>query len=81
MSALGQKRTSATHKLMSALGPIADTNNFKSAPVLTLEESLNLAYHGARAEKQGFEIRLERWLDPTVGEADVFPQDITYCSI
>jgi two-component system, NtrC family, sensor kinase len=47
-----------------------------------VEESLNLAYHGARAEKQGFEIRLERWLDPTVGEADVFPQDITvYCSI
>jgi two-component system, NtrC family, sensor kinase len=42
-----------------------------------VEESLNLAYHGARAEKQGFEIRLERWLDPTVGEADVFPQDIT----
>ncbi len=25
-----------------------------------VEESLNLAYHGARAEKQGFEITLER---------------------
>ena len=25
-----------------------------------VEESLNLAYHGARAEKQGFKIRLER---------------------
>jgi signal transduction histidine kinase len=42
-----------------------------------VEEGLNLAYHGARAEKQGFNIRLERSLDPTAGEADVFPQDIT----
>jgi signal transduction histidine kinase len=42
-----------------------------------VEESLNLAYHGARAEKQGFNITLERSLDPTTGEADVFPQDIT----
>ena len=42
-----------------------------------VEESLNLAYHGARAEKQGFNIALERSLDPTTGEADVFPQDIT----
>jgi two-component system, NtrC family, sensor kinase len=42
-----------------------------------VEESLNLAYHGARAEKQGFNITLERSLDPTAGQADVFPQDVT----
>ena len=42
-----------------------------------VEESLNLAWHGARAEKQGFNITLERSLDPTAGEVDVFPQDIT----
>jgi signal transduction histidine kinase len=42
-----------------------------------VEEGLNLAYHGARAEKQGFNITLERSLDPTTGEVDVFPQDIT----
>jgi GAF domain-containing protein len=42
-----------------------------------VEESLNLAYHGARAEKQGFTITLERSLDPAAGEADLFPQDIT----
>jgi PAS domain S-box-containing protein len=42
-----------------------------------VEESLNLAWHGARAEKQGFNINLERSFDPTAGEADVFPQDIT----
>src|SRR5262249_45746887 len=42
-----------------------------------VEESLNLAYPGARAEKQGFNITMERSLDPAAGQADVFPQDIT----
>jgi GAF domain-containing protein len=42
-----------------------------------VEESLNLAYHGARAEKQGFNITLERSFDAAAGQADVFPQDIT----
>jgi two-component system, NtrC family, sensor kinase len=42
-----------------------------------VEESLNLAYHGARAEKQGFNITLERSFDPAAGEADLFPQEIT----
>jgi GAF domain-containing protein len=42
-----------------------------------VEESLNLAYHGARAENQGFNITLERSFDPTAGEVDLFPQEIT----
>ena len=42
-----------------------------------VEESLNLAYHGARAEKQGFKINMERSFDPAAGEIDVFPQEIT----
>jgi two-component system, NtrC family, sensor kinase len=42
-----------------------------------VEESLNLAYHGARAEKRGFAITLERSFDPAAGKADIFPQDIT----
>jgi GAF domain-containing protein len=42
-----------------------------------VEESLNLAWHGARAEKQGFNVTMERSLDPAAGEVDVFPQDIT----
>src|SRR5262245_15474579 len=42
-----------------------------------VEESLNLAWHGARAEKQGFDITFERSFDPTAGEADLYPQDIT----
>ncbi|MGA9202740.1 MAG: GAF domain-containing protein, partial [Pseudolabrys sp.] len=42
-----------------------------------VDEGLNLAYHGARAEKQGFNIKLEKSFDPNAGEVDVFPQDIT----
>jgi signal transduction histidine kinase len=41
-----------------------------------VEESLNLAWHGARAEAQGFEIKLKQTFDPSAGAADVFPQDI-----
>ncbi|MGZ5127753.1 MAG: GAF domain-containing protein, partial [Burkholderiales bacterium] len=40
-------------------------------------ESLNLAYHGARAEKQEFQIRLDQNLDPAAGEIELFPQEIT----
>jgi two-component system, NtrC family, sensor kinase len=42
-----------------------------------VDESLNLAYHGARAEKAGFDIALQRDLDPSVGMADIYPQEIT----
>jgi GAF domain-containing protein len=42
-----------------------------------VDESLNLAYHGARAESQEFRIRLERSFDPDAGEAELFPQEIT----
>ena len=41
------------------------------------EESLNLAYHGARAEKPGFNITLHKKLDPAAGEVDLYPQEIT----
>jgi len=42
-----------------------------------VEESLNLAYHGARAEKSGFNITLKRELDPDAGMIDLYPQEIT----
>jgi len=42
-----------------------------------VEESLKLAYHGARAEKQDFNIMVEQSFDPVAGEADIFPQEIT----
>src|SRR5882757_8116609 len=42
-----------------------------------VEESLNLAYHGARAEKSGFNITFKRDLDPDAGAAEVYPQEVT----
>jgi signal transduction histidine kinase len=42
-----------------------------------VEESLNLAYHGARAERSGFNITLKRDLDPEAGMIDLYPQEIT----
>jgi signal transduction histidine kinase len=42
-----------------------------------VEESFNLAYHGARAEKRNFDVMVERSLDPVAGEVHVFPQEIT----
>jgi signal transduction histidine kinase len=41
-----------------------------------VEESLNLAYHGARAEGRDFDITLERDFDQA-GVADIYPQEIT----
>ena len=42
-----------------------------------VDESLNLAYHGARAEKPQFNVTLKRDFDPQAGQVEVFPQEIT----
>jgi two-component system, NtrC family, sensor kinase len=42
-----------------------------------VEESLNLAYHGARAEKPGFNVTIAKSLDPRAGDADLYPQEMT----
>ena len=42
-----------------------------------VEECLSLAWHGARAEKQGFAITRKQSFDPSAGKVDIFPQDIT----
>jgi two-component system NtrC family sensor kinase len=42
-----------------------------------VDESLNLAYHGARAEKPQFNVTLQRDFDPKAGQVEVFPQEIT----
>jgi signal transduction histidine kinase len=50
----------------------------RSADINALvEESLNLAYHGARAEKSGFSITFRCDLDPDAGAAEVYPQEVT----
>src|SRR4029077_18488126 len=43
----------------------------------TVEEALNLAYHGARAEKPGFNVTLERHFDPAAGSIELYPQEFT----
>ena len=42
-----------------------------------LDESLNLAYHGARAQDQSFNISLERDFDKAMKPVELVPQDIT----
>jgi len=42
-----------------------------------VEEALNLAYHGARAQDQSFNITLQSELDPALGPIEVAQQDIT----
>ena len=41
-----------------------------------LDESLNLAYHGARAEKPDFNITMRRDFDVTAGAVDLYPQEM-----
>ena len=42
-----------------------------------VEEALNLAYHGARAEKPGFNVTIEKSLDSKAGAAELYPQEMT----
>ncbi len=42
-----------------------------------VEEALNLGYHGARAEKPGFNVTIEKSFDPDAGEAELYLQEIT----
>ena len=40
-----------------------------------VEEALNLAYHGARAEKPGFNVTIAKSLDDKAGVADLYAQE------
>jgi PAS domain S-box-containing protein len=42
-----------------------------------IEEALNLAYHGARAQDQSFNITMEHDLDRSLAPIEVVPQDVT----
>jgi GAF domain-containing protein len=42
-----------------------------------VDESLTRAYYNARAEQRGFTVKLEKAFDPTAGEVDLFPREIT----
>src|SRR4051794_19043034 len=50
----------------------------RSADVNALvNESVNLAYHGARAEKSDFNITVQCDFDASAGAAELVPQEIT----
>jgi len=54
------------------------SGNWQSTDINALvEEALNLAYHGARAQDQSFNITMERYLDRKLAPIEVVPQDIT----
>ncbi len=42
-----------------------------------VEEALNLAYHGARAEKSGFNVTISKSLDDKAGAAELYAQEMT----
>jgi PAS domain S-box-containing protein len=42
-----------------------------------IDEALNLAYHGSRAQDQSFNVTLERDYDATIAPIELVPQDIT----
>ena len=42
-----------------------------------VDEALNLAYHGARAQDQSFNITLERDFDRSIAPIELVPQDMT----
>jgi two-component system, NtrC family, sensor kinase len=56
----------------------AGTGDHRPADINALvDESLNLAYHGARAERPNFNVTLQRDFDPAAGMVELFPQEIT----
>ena len=42
-----------------------------------VEEALNLAYHGARAQDQNFDVRLKRDFAECIAPIELTPQDMT----
>jgi PAS domain S-box-containing protein len=53
------------------------SGNWQASDLNTLlEEALNLAYHGARAQDQSFNITLERDFDRSLAQIEVVPQDL-----
>jgi PAS domain S-box-containing protein len=55
-----------------------DSGEWQATDLNTLvEEALNLAYHGARAQDPNFDIALEHDLDSNLAPVDVVPQELT----
>src|SRR5262249_42445540 len=61
--------------LLHSRGGSGERQNVDINPLI--EEALNLAYHGARAQDKEFNITMERDFDPNSGPIELVPQDIT----
>jgi signal transduction histidine kinase len=61
--------------LLHSRGGSGERQNVDINPLI--EEALNLAYHGARAQDKEFNITIERDLDSGLGPIELVPQDIT----
>ena len=58
--------------------PAASSGERRAVDINALvDEALNLAYHGARAQDQSFNIKLQRDFDDGIAPIEVNPQDIT----
>ena len=64
-----------TSMLLHSRGGSGDRRN--SNLNLLIDEALNLAFHGARAQDQGFNVALERDFDLDLEPIEIVPQDIT----
>jgi signal transduction histidine kinase/HAMP domain-containing protein len=61
--------------LLHSRGGSGERQNVDINPLI--EEALNLAYHGARAQDKEFNITIERDLDSSLDPIELVPQDIT----
>ena len=71
----GQRADSIVKNMLlhSRVGP---SERQTADPNMIAEEALNLAYHGARAENQKFNIDMQKALAPDIGEIECYPQDL-----
>lgn len=71
----GQRADSIVKGMLSHARADTDTAHLTDINAL-LDESLNLAYHGARAENSNFNVDLDRDFDSDVGEIEIHSQEI-----
>ncbi len=67
----------ASSKACWSIRAVGSANAAVSISTALVEEALNLAYHGARAQDQSFNITLERDFAKGIAPIDLVPQDMT----
>jgi len=76
--AVAEQGRRADSVIRNMLDHARDSGGHRLVDINTMvDESLGLAYHGARAERRDFRITLKKALDPKAGAVDLYPQEIT----